>query len=166
MILEWIVRKLVSTDIFFPSGVSLHLLASSIVRNGWFWVGLHHSTPPNSIWASRYTSSKFELLLNYHKFHWNLIVWNIGNSATKQPLSTLQRCISGLRWSFGGVLWWKPTSKEQARCGNPFSEPSQKRVIYFVTKYMIIVTNFLTVHLIAHSLIKPRIRNFICSPLK
>ena len=44
--------------ISFPQEASSHRVDGSIVQYGWFCVGLHHSTPPNSIWARRYTSSK------------------------------------------------------------------------------------------------------------
>ena len=50
--------KKITFLISFPQEVSSHRLDGFIVQYGWFCVGLHHSTPPNSIWARRYSSSK------------------------------------------------------------------------------------------------------------
>ena len=50
--------KKITFLISFPQEASSHRVDGSIVQYGWFCVGLHHSTPPNSIWARRYTSSK------------------------------------------------------------------------------------------------------------
>ena len=53
-----ILAKKITFLISFPQEASSHRVDGSIVQYGWFCVGLHHSTPPNSIWARRYTSSK------------------------------------------------------------------------------------------------------------
>ena len=64
-------RKKMTFLVSFPQEVSLHLLTCSIVWIRWIWVGLIPRTPSNSIWARRYSSSKYELVPNYYQITWN-----------------------------------------------------------------------------------------------
>ena len=92
--------------ISFPQEASSHRVDGSIVQYGWFCVGLHHSTPPNSIWARRYSSSKS---IGWFKFQISQcnpigsITWNVMNfiefSHIWPSRLSLTRCISELRWS-------------------------------------------------------------------
>ena len=114
-----------------------HLLACSIVQIGSFWCCFHRRTPPNSIWAPRYSSSKMTCSNDkIHMFHTMGFYWIL--SEFDHPIDFGELYL-GAQMEFGGVLWWKQhqnhpiwTIEQGRRCGNTSSEPPQKKDLFFV----------------------------------
>ncbi len=91
--------KKITFLISFPQEASSHRVDGSIVQYGWFCVGLHHNTPPNSIWARRYSSSKTIGRVRFLISQRNSIVSITWISLDFHTLPTSNAPISELRWS-------------------------------------------------------------------